>query len=67
MTKRDPFTFPKLWPRRNRTMYQTLKRAEFIGPRLGVTQGGSSRTDGGARPAATRGIKQATKGNEHEQ
>lgn len=66
MTERDPFTFPKLWPRRNRNMNETLRRAEFIRPRLGVTQGGSSRKDSGARPAATRGVKSATKkGTEH--
>lgn len=65
MTKRDPFTYPKLWPRRNRNMKETLDRAEFIRPRLGVTQGGSSRKDSGARSAATRGVRKATKGNQN--
>jgi hypothetical protein len=61
MAERDPYTFPKLWPRRNRNLHETLKRAEFIRPRLGVTQGGSSRKDSGAKPAATRGLKPSTK------
>lgn len=63
MAKADPFTLPKLWPRRNRTMHETLKRIEFIHPHLGVSQGGSSRKDSGAKQAATRGVKRATKGN----
>lgn len=66
MTKKDPLTYPKLWPRRSRTLDQVLERAENVGPFLGVTQGGSSRADSGSRPAATRGIKRATKRNEHE-
>lgn len=60
MAERDPFTLQKMWPRRNRTMYLALKRAETTGPKLGVTQGGSSRKDSGARPAATRGVRPAT-------
>lgn len=61
MAERDPFTYPKLWPRRNRNLKETLDRAEFLRPKLGVTQGGSSRKDSGARPAATRGVVQANK------
>lgn len=65
--KKDPFTYPKLWPRHTRTLDQVLDRAENIGPFLGVTQGGSSRDNSGSRSAATRGVKRATKRNEHEQ
>lgn len=61
MAERDPFTFPKLWPRRNRSLRETLSRAEFLRPKLGVTQGGSSRKDSGAKPAATRGVVQASR------
>lgn len=66
MTKKDPLTYQKLWPRRSRTLDQVLYRAEEIGPFLGVTQGGSSRPDSGSRSAATRGVKRATKRNEHD-
>jgi hypothetical protein len=52
MAKRDPLTYPRLM-KRLPTLFRTLKQKA---PRIGVTQGGSSREDSGARPAATDGL-----------
>lgn len=53
MAKRDPLTLPGA----GRTRFLTLnavRRRSLHNPPIGVTQGGSSRKDAGAKPAATR-------------
>ena len=65
MPKKDPFTYPKMWPRKYATLNEVLHRNLTIGPHLGVTQGGSSRPNPGCKPAATKGVTRATKRNEH--
>ena len=50
MAKRDPFTFTKLRGSFD-TMYRALKDSTKK-PFIGVTQGGSSRKNAGAKPAA---------------
>lgn len=62
MPPRDPFTFQQD-NHRLPTLKATLKRAEKH-PFLGVTQGGSSRKDRGARVAATTAKFHPTKKQE---
>lgn len=50
---RDPLTIRGI-TKRLPSLRETLKKA-MNRPRIGVTQGGSSRKFAGARPAATRG------------
>lgn len=55
MAKKDPFTF-----QRRRQHFQSIADALAAmdrKPFLGVTQGGSSRKDSGARVAATNGLR----------
>ena len=53
MPARDPMTFPKGEVRFD-TMHKAMKNADRP-PHIGVTQGGSSRKNSGAKVAATDG------------
>ena len=53
MTKRDPFTYPGMSSRH--TTMPAMFRRDNTKPKIGVTQGGSSRKFSGAKPAATDG------------
>lgn len=57
MAKRDPLTYEH-GRARLPTLHAVLKAGRKQ-PRIGVTQGGSSRKDAGCRPAATRGVVRA--------
>lgn len=54
MAKKDPFTY-----QRNRKRFPTLEAAMDLSsgkPHFGLTQGGSSRKNSGAKVAATNGL-----------
>lgn len=55
MAKRDPRTFPRGPGKRLGTLIRTIKTGLHV-PHIGVTQGGSSRSFAGAKPAATDGL-----------
>lgn len=62
MPARDPFSWPKgrvSYPTLNATLRRTDKQ-----PYIGVTQGGSSRKNRGAKSAASKGVVRATQASD---